>query len=247
MSDILSKIAVETNGKSFKTFKYSFDSIDMPSFNYDDNQQITWKEYGETVRHTKPINLESLSKKLAELRPCFTFFLDGSRRTFKVDDLSYRDRVYPVIAGQVGVGCLRRENKKMKFHNFKRRLVITLPEVARIDDWADRNLCFQNIKNKVNEDPRLKQIGIEFTDILPYSTKKDDLEKLENKGIAVIQDLMVEKEKEMVAELVSKNMLNYNNYLLKDGSLEYRVHDIKNERELVRFKSNFNWVIGASK
>ena len=50
MSGVMKKIADETNGTSFKTYKYSFDSVDVPSFDYDDNQEITWERIGETVR-----------------------------------------------------------------------------------------------------------------------------------------------------------------------------------------------------
>ena len=46
---ILDIIAYETSGKSYKTYKYCFDSAETSSINYDDNKQITWKKYGETV------------------------------------------------------------------------------------------------------------------------------------------------------------------------------------------------------
>ena len=50
MSDkILDIIASETNGKSYKTYKYCFDSTETSPIDYDDNKQITWKKYGETV------------------------------------------------------------------------------------------------------------------------------------------------------------------------------------------------------
>ncbi|TCO68734.1 hypothetical protein [Marinisporobacter balticus] len=246
MSRIMTKIAEETNGKSFKTFKYSFDSTDMPSFDYDDNSDITWERMGETVTHKKAIDLSIQAKKIATGKPAFTYFLDGSRRAFKVDDIAYRNQVYPVIAGQIGIGCCKRENKEMKPFDFEKRLVIALPKVANQDDW-NKKLFFKNLLKKVNMDERLSKEGIEFTDIIPYSCKKDEAEKMENKGIAVIQDLMVEKEKMMVAKLASKNLLSYDSYLLKDGSLEYRVVDMKNEREVRNFKNNYRWVIGASK
>lgn len=242
----MTKIAEETNGKSFKTFKYSFDSTDMPSFDYDDNSDITWERMGETVTHKKAIDLSIQAKKIATGKPAFTYFLDGSRRAFKVDDIAYRNQVYPVIAGQIGIGCCKRENKEMKPFDFEKRLVIALPKVANQDDW-NKKLFFKNLLKKVNMDERLSKEGIEFTDIIPYSCKKDEAEKMENKGIAVIQDLMVEKEKMMVAKLASKNLLSYDSYLLKDGSLEYRVVDMKNEREVRNFKNNYRWVIGASK
>lgn len=135
----------------------------------------------------------------------------------------------------------------MKPYDFERRLVIALPKVANQEDW-NKNLFFKNLLKKVNTDDRLIREKLEFTDILSYSCKKDEVEKMENKGIAVIQDLMVEQEKLMVAKLAAQNLLSYDNYLLKDGSLEYRVIDMmKNNREIRKFKNNYRWLVGASK
>lgn len=36
MSKILEIISKETNGKSFKSFKYSFEGIEVPTLSYDD-------------------------------------------------------------------------------------------------------------------------------------------------------------------------------------------------------------------
>lgn len=55
MSTLLDDIAAATKGKSFKTYKYGFDGIDVPRFDYDDHRhQITWKSYGETAYLPKP-------------------------------------------------------------------------------------------------------------------------------------------------------------------------------------------------
>jgi hypothetical protein len=40
----------------------------------------------------------------------FRFFLDGSRKTYKVADVIAGNRYLPVIAGQVGVAVLERDN-----------------------------------------------------------------------------------------------------------------------------------------
>ena len=58
---------------------------------------------------------------------------------------------------------------------------------------------------------------------------------------------MVEREKELVIHLVEQGKLNFNDFLLKDGSLEYK--DIKkySDRELSKIKSNYRCVVGASK
>lgn len=60
---------------------------------------------------------------------------------------------------------------------------------------------------------------------------------------------MIQSEKEMVAELVKEGLINQDNYLLKDGSLEYKPmksgrYDL---RELQKIKNNYRWVIGVSK
>ena len=244
MSGVMDKIAQETRGKSFKTFKYSFDSVGVPSFDYDDNQEITWERIGETIVSKKAIDLTGRAKQIIPQIPLFSYFLDGSRKAYKVDDIAYRNQVFPVIAGQVGIGCCQRDNKEMKPLTYTRRLVIALPKVANQNDW-NKELFFSNLLKKVNDE--LLSRNVCFTDIVPYTVKKDEGEKLENKGIAAIQDLMIEKEKGMVAHLVAKNLLNPNHYLLKDGSLEYRVDDMKNERELRNFRNNYRWVVGASK
>lgn len=247
MSSVMDIIATETNGKSYKTFKYSFDSTAMPSFDYDDHQEITWERYGETVPPQQSISMKELADSLVGEQPLFTFFLDGSRHTYKVDDISYKNRVYPVIAGQVGISCCVRTNGEMKPYNFERRLVIALPKVANQMDWR-KETFFANLMKKINEeDTKLLQKDIKFTDIKPYSTKKDEFEKLENKGIAVIQDLMIEREIDMVSKMVTEHKINSNNYLMKDGSLEYKVDHLKNDREKRRFQSNFRYVVGVSK
>ena len=51
----------------------------------------------------------------------------------------------------------------------------------------------------------------------------------------------------MVSRLVAENKINSNNYLMKDGSLEYRVDNLKNDREKRRFQNNFSYVVGVSK
>lgn len=246
MSNIMDTIANETNGKNFKTFKYSFDGLAVPTFDYDDNRQITWEKSGETSPSKVSVNMDNYAKKIANEKPLFAYFLDGSRRTFKVDDIAYKNQVYPVIAGQIGIGCCIRNNKEMKPFDFERRLVITLPKVANQLDWK-KELFFTNLQNKVNVTPKLQKHNLKFTDIKPYSTKKEEGEKLENKGIAVIQDLMIEREIDMVSRLVAQGRLNQNNYLLKDGSLEYKVDHLKSERDKRKFQSNFSWVVGVSK
>ena len=101
MAKIMQIIAKETNGKSYNTEKYSFDTIGMPSFDYDDDgsKVMKWQVSGETIRYKKSVSLAEYAEKLAGRPPVISYFLDGSRHVYKVDDISYNKQVYPVIAG----------------------------------------------------------------------------------------------------------------------------------------------------
>lgn len=244
---ILDIIADETNGKSYKTYKYCFDNEETSAIDYDATKQITWKKFGETIPPKNYKDLRVEARTIQNLKPLFTYFLDGSRHTYKVDDIAYKNQVYPIIAGQVGISCCTRIDGEMKPFCFERRLAIALPKVACADTWK-KPTYFPNLKKKINDQAyRLADNGIQFTDIVPYSTKKDEFERIENKGIAAIQDLMIRYEVDMVTKLVKEHKVNETNYLLKDGSLEYKVDNIKSSRERSKFAGYFSAVVGVSK
>ncbi len=242
----------ETKGKSYHTYKYSYDSIGLPSIDYDDdpNKVMKWKDSAETIQHKKSNDLKPLADKIVMAEPLIKYFLDGSRHVFKVDDIAYNKQVFPVVAGQIGVGCCRRENKQMYKELFYRELVLSLPDKANADGWDDKAYFAAKLK-KINESQELKNLDIQFSAILPYSTSQWGVPttKLDNLAVGKIQDYMVEAEKRMVAELVKNNKLGQDSYLLKDGSLEYQKMSYgKDEfRSLQQIKHNYNWVIGVSK
>lgn len=255
MTKILETIAKETGGKSYHTYRYSYDSIGLPQIKYDDapNRTIKWKEPGETDRPHSPIDLKPLADKLNKLQEpsILKYFLDGSRHVFKVDDIAYGSdkRIFPIVAGQIGVGCCRREQKRMYKERFYRELVLSLPDMANADGWHDQAYFAARVA-KINESDELKRLGLKFSIILPYKTRTDhDSSKLESLAIAAIQDHMIEAEKRMVLELVQNKRLGQDAYLLKDGSLEYKVMKSGREdlRTLQKIKHNYNWVIGVSK
>ncbi|MEK7432946.1 MAG: hypothetical protein AABZ74_07430, partial [Cyanobacteriota bacterium] len=110
-------------------------------------------------------------------------------------------------------------------------------------------LFFNNLKDKINNIDRVKKTGIKFSKLLNYSSKIQNTEELkyENLGIATIQDEMIDSEKKIVSILASKNLLNENSYLIKDGSLQYKPMKTGEYKELSKIKNNYRCVIGASK
>jgi len=252
-------IARETQGQSFKTFKYSLDSADKPSiqYNYDEEKrEINWKELAETDSAVAEIDLRSLSDKVAN-NTVLTYFLDGSRHTFKVDDVGYtkkkggRMMVLPVVAGQIGVGCLKRENRMMQSEKYIGQNVIALPNEANPNP-AIKNGFYAAKLSQLNNMELLAGLNIAFDTVLEYSTATPSTGKeisYEDRAVAKIQDAMIEAEQSMVAELVKENKLGQDHYLLKDGSLEYRTVDKfkRNSNEERTFLNRYNYVIGASK
>jgi len=248
MTKILDFIAKETDGKNYKSYKYCFESVDIPKLIYDDKKGIQVKKKGETDKSLQNYkSVEKLAKKVSG-KPLFRYFLDGSRRTYKVDDIAYGKRLYPIIAGQIGVAVCERENK----HSFKpvrleNPLVISIPENANAEtSIGNHELFFNNLKNKLNKQTILKNHHIEINKISPYNnTALKDNDKYEDRGVVKIQEEMMGLEQKIVFSLVKAKKLNGESFLIKDGSLEYMKSG--EARELSQIKSNYDCVVGVSK
>lgn len=190
MPKIMEIIEKETKGKSYHTYKYSYDSIGLPSIDYDDdpNKIMKWKDSGETGSPKKSIDLKPLADQLQSVgeKPLLKYFLDGSRHVFKVDDIAYNKQVFPVVAGQIGIGCCKRENKHMSKERFYRELVLALPDKANADGWDDAAYFAAKVK-KLNESEELKRLGLHFSAIIPCSTSKAGAPdtKLDNLAVGV--------------------------------------------------------------
>ena len=65
----------------------------------------------------------------------FKYFLDGSRHVYKVGDVLIAGAVYPVVAGQIIIGCCIRKDRQMMEFKHKRKLVIAMP------NWSFPPLC----------------------------------------------------------------------------------------------------------
>jgi hypothetical protein len=248
-------LAEETSGESYKAHKYSLDS-ERSSLEYNETQDSTfsWKKCGETEPPTTSKSLEQKARILADREEqILTYFLDGSRHVYKVDDMAYeksgsRKAIYPIIAGQIGVGICKRVNKKMIPEILVKEIALSIPEIANANRKSGFFEALSSKLNESNELTRIKQCGWKFTTPLSYDIKNDE-RKYEDRGTALIQELMIEREKEMVQTLVRAKKLGQDNYLVKDGSLEYRLTktDKDDDKSFQTFKKNYQWVIGVSK
>ena len=235
--------------KSYKGHKFSLDATERPKIDYGDSD-VVWKKMAESTHYTKHRNLENLYEKISKNpQQILSYFLDGSRCVFKVDDQAYfdgiRSMIYPIIAGQIGVGCSNRIDRKIYAEKFKQEFVISIPDVANADKKPG---FFEAVTENLNEAEVLRRRNLQFSAIFPYSTREGKGEFVD-RGTACIQDCMIKMEKDLVTELVREGKLGQDNYLVKDGSLEYKptVEDKKDKKKYQTFKNNYSWVLGVSK
>lgn len=189
--------------------------------------------------------------------PWFKYFLDGSRHVYKVDDMTIGEKIYPVLAGQYIVGCCRRDDRDtFKKDKLTSKIVLSLPKCfytkrGKAEDFA-ADYC-----NKLNEYLRKENKffashpDIQVDKIVFYDIDKldeQDQNKYRNSGISKIQNEMTDEEQRMVSRLCKEKKLNDDNWLIKDGSLQYNPRYSNMERsDFNAMRTNYQRVVGVSK
>ncbi|MDR2572059.1 MAG: hypothetical protein LBD23_17410 [Oscillospiraceae bacterium] len=127
-------------------------------------------------------------------------------------------------------------------------LVMSLPRDCD-EDGKHLEAFLAKLLRKINEHALLNRLGLSFSKITVYNTDKTEDSKLEDRGIARIQDYMIDAEKRTVDTLAKAKKLSSDAYLLKDGSLEYipMLASSSPHADIREFKDSYRWVIGVSK
>lgn len=243
MGNVLKIIADETDGKRFKSHKFCFEEFDSPNL-YDETLTYTPKKHGETVHRTLPHDVKPNADIIAVNQPLFKYFLDGTRRTYKIDDIGYDRRIYPIVAGQIGVGCCYRKSPdSFNVCKYTHKALLSMPDIA--DKDGKGKSFFNGLCQKVNKESDINRIGINLSAILKYKVNLDD--DLGNLAIAKIQTEMIDLEMRFVDELAKDNCLTHDSYLIKDGSIEYQSIKSGDYKDLSIFKNSYRRVVGVSK
>ena len=245
----------------YKTRKVSLDVNDQDILDYDDKPVVQTHDSRFAESDQTRVKTVTISKRMIEMckTPLFAYFLDGSRHIYKVDDMAIGNKIYPVMAGQIIVGCCKREDRDtFKKCKIDRRIVLCLPITIKDGTGAKENDLCKNYCDHINQHlasiPYIKDSGILIDSILLYKVDGDekfltDKNALKDSGTAKIQDEMVKNEQDMVAFLCQQHYLDDSHYLIKDGSLEYREFygvDMKSPAA-AQMKTNFQHVVGVSK
>ena len=241
MENILQFIAAETSGENYRTSKVELATDDLTSGVEYENlpPEIVLKKNGETRPAKNPVSLESRAKNFsASGMQILSYFLDGTRRIYKVDEIAYRTGarklIYPIVAAQVVTGCCRRVEKKLHAEKFSDEIILVLPDIA---NYSGHDGFFPALVTKINA-----RFKVKISKILAYSTNHNPAEKFEDRAAAKIMTHMHDAEINLVAELVKRGKLDQKNYLVKDGSLEYRILSGR------KFNAkNYSFVVGVSK
>ena len=114
MNGILEHIADRTKGKAYKSYRYCYETDStVPTLAYDDHPYVLKRnQIAETDKDANKIkDLRGTAAIVAKGEPLFRYFLDGSRRVYKIDDIQYQNRLFPALGGQIGVACCARSNR----------------------------------------------------------------------------------------------------------------------------------------
>ncbi|MCQ2344065.1 MAG: hypothetical protein MJ002_03965 [Paludibacteraceae bacterium] len=252
---------------TFETFKHMINDDAQEFFGaFDDHETNGYEEktshplYAE--EHPSSDNLhrfdaEDVKDKFNDSK--FKYFLDGSRHVYKTSDIIINGVVYPVVSGQIIVGCTCREERKISISDYEncfvRKIVLVLPDKFDIDKLGKHFIEKQLEIINDNLKAKYKENAIQFSDLLTYDTESDkdelnDRNKYLHRAITKIQNEMMDQEQIMVRHLCETDMLGKNSWLIKDGTLEYK-KEFSNRPDvnldIAQFADHINHVIGASK
>jgi hypothetical protein len=244
MGHVITALESETGRKCFDTFRRCLDRERASLMEYDDLEREFMSEQGENVRYGKARDISAIAQSWQEREPVFQLFLDGSRRTYKIADIPIGTQVFPIIAGQVGVGVCKRENRRLVKCDLFLHTVLAFPD--KLDTEGKNPKQHQAFLGHLIDKLNAAQERVKLDKLLLYPTQAN--ENFEDKGVARIQEYMIEQEKMMVQSLVQKSIINDRSWLIKDGSLEYsRISDKDDRFTFSRIRSNYKRVVGLSK
>ena len=249
---LLDIIKRETNNEIFKTNDTSalLSQNKSACCNFGSESIRVWKSSSELKRPSrtakKYVDLLPLSKRYASgNEQVLSYFLDGSGQMINAGEILYWhlggiSTMYPIMAAQIGVGCCRRVNKKLIPERIADEIVIALPSVV---DSSKGKGFFESMALKLSQSVLMQKLNLKVTAIIKYLPDKGS--SLQDKAAAVIHERIMVQEQALTEELTQQRKLNQENFLVKNGSLEYISMNTK-KAKLNSLINNYRWVLGIS-
>lgn len=163
----------------------------------------------------------------------FCFFMDGSRRTYKIGDLVLSGKkIFPVIAAQVRAGCAQRNAGKISNYSILSKNYLLISSSFNDVDFDEINVRLKRCTKLHSPVVAEKYTFNKMKDIAPN-----------NAAIAKANSLMHALEIEILSNMVKSNILDTDRILIVDGPLQFLAEDTGKDS----FSDLFYNVVGVSK
>ena len=235
----------QRTGSSVEQYAGSLGEYDVAGNPYFDKPiSYSQGDLAETNR-TQKNKYVKIPEPTGESESLFRYFMDGSRMAYKVAEFKKDGKVWPIVAGQIGVAYCERRNRRMGSGRRIYRNILSVP--SKICGLSGSQREQEAILNEIKEEFN-KRVGwnrrVLFDQVVTYEEEKDA--DSTNLAISRIQALMVAMEKMAISELAEQGLLADGQYLVKDGSLEYR-DDQLSEIKWKNMEGRLQYVVGVSK
>jgi hypothetical protein len=215
---------------------YQNECIDLDHYHLEDyqdsNDEIQVGIPFETNTSKKKRKINLLNKEFSN----FHFFMDGSRRTYKIGDIViHNNKIFPVVVAQIRAGCTHRDNNK-RLHAYKK---IKMKNLLLLTDKINEE-DFGEIKNEIESTHFAKDLKIEVT---PYKYSRSNAEVPVDAAVAKAQAEMHDMEIKLLSDMVHSSALDTNKMLIVDGPLQFLKEDTRTQE----FEDLFYNVVGVSK
>ena len=167
----------------------------------------------------------------------FSFFMDGSRRTYKIGDIVIDGgkKIYPVVIAQIRAGCTERDGaKKLHSHQtiLRKNLLLLSDKINTVD--------FKEIQQRLMRTAVAKEM---FLEVVSYRFESEKHNIPVNAAIAKANSMMHDMEIEILSNMVKSGSLDTDRMLIVDGPLQF----LRQDTGKPEFSDLFYNVIGVSK
>ena len=167
----------------------------------------------------------------------FSFFMDGSRRTYKIGDIVIDGgkKIYPVVIAQIRAGCTERDGaKKLHSHQtiLRKNLLLLSDKINTVD--------FKEIQQRLMRTAVAKEM---FLEVVSYRFESEKHNIPVNAAIAKANSMMHDMEIEILSNMVKSGSLDTDRMLVVDGPLQF----LRQDTGKAEFSDLFYNVIGVSK
>ena len=222
-----------------KILLYHNESLDLDHYYQepyqDEGDEI--KEMGEPFETDKSKSKRSFDLVNEDrLYSGFRFFMDGSRRTYKIGDMVLEGKkIYPVVVAQVRAGCTERDENK-KLHTYGK---IRMKNLLLLSDKMN-DVDFAEIRQRILKTQMAKNLSL---DVVKYNFDPSRDSVPVNAAIAKANTIMHDMEIDMLGQMVNMEILNTDRMLIVDGPLQF----IRQDTGKPEFADMFYNAVGVSK